>query len=78
MVTPLERMIDEACGYDPSVKRVAMISLRCPKCKVSKDAPLHVLDPEGTVTIEYACPRCRKEGDGSKWFDADGNELHIK
>ncbi len=52
MASPLDRMIDEACGLKPG----AFVTMQCPTCQKEKQAPRHETDPEGTAVVEADCP----------------------
>jgi phage FluMu protein Com len=74
--SPIEMMIDAACGYDPSKpqKKAAEpdIEMRCPECAEVLMVHRDETDPEGTAKIETACPRCRTADFKISYFDAKG------
>ena len=74
--SPIERMIDEACGYDPTKKppKKEKITLRCPRCGKEKLVDRSTTDPPGTVVIETDCPPC---GGGITYYDKDGNSIPL-
>ncbi len=74
--SPIEMMVDQACGFDPSKHR--MILLKCPACGKSKTVERDDTDPEDAEAVVFSCPAC--------WFDPktdqpiwlDKNEKQIK
>jgi len=53
MRSPIDIMIDEACGVDSTVR---WIMLRCPQCQRTKKVIRHDDDPPDEVVGE--CPDC--------------------
>ena len=75
--SPIERMIDEATGFDPA-DVPPQIMLGCPKCGKSQGAALHESDPEGTALVKIICPDCNPgDRDMPRYFDRYGTELVI-
>lgn len=77
MVSPLERMIDKACGF----KAGAFVTMRCPTCRKENRAPRHETDLEGTAVVQADCPGCACTGDKDyaiQYFDAHGQELRFE
>lgn len=73
--SPIEMMVDKACGFDPSnppQPRELPIELHCPKCKEVLKVDADETDPEGTAKIETACPKCQTEDFKISYFDAEG------
>lgn len=71
--TPIEAMIDEACGVNdaryqaPSLRSIRLLCPRCHKCLyVSRDDT----DPEGTEFICFGCPDCRSENELPRYYGA--------
>ena len=73
--SPIEMMVDKACGFDPNAPQPPRVTLRCPKCKKEKDAAMDQTDPPGTAVVLTQCPEC-VGGDFSTvdYFDKDGKE----
>lgn len=76
-MSPIDPMIDEACGYDRSAWENNRVAVRCPKCTRSQFAPRDETDPEGTRIVIYLCPECRPDGfdDCPRYLDAEGVEI---
>ena len=77
MTSPLDRMIDEACGVKPG----DFVTMRCSTCQKQKLAPRHEMDPEGTAVVQSDCPGCARAGDKDyviQYFDAHGQELRFE
>ena len=74
--SPIEMMVDAACGFDPEAN--APVVLYCPSCGRSKPTYLDKSDPEGTVRIESPCPDCKAStGDlPPVYLGADGREIN--
>lgn len=53
--TPLEKMIDEACGVPADFKPKRRIKLHCPKCGKWGSCDAEENDPE---VLEIECPKC--------------------
>ena len=76
MASPLDRLIDQACGIKPG----AFVTMRCPTCRTEKQAPRHETDPEGTAVVQADCPGCARAGGKDyavQYFGADGRELRF-
>ena len=74
--SPIEMMVDKACGFDPSAPRKPRVMLYCPKCKRRQSAALDPTDPPGTATVIVQCPKCNGgDFDTPKYQDASGAEL---
>lgn len=73
--SPIEMMVDEACGFDrANYTPPPQITLRCLRCKRTKSAPIDPTDPPGTAIIESLCDKC-DDGGGfpeTLYFDKDG------
>lgn len=76
MGSPLDRMIDQACGLDPSQLK-ALPMLACPRCKREKRTTLQRNEPKDATRIELPCPDCWKAGEFENpiYFDANGKQL---
>ena len=62
-LSPIERMVDAACGYVPGKPTVSKtILLRCPKCKRTKRVAKDKLEPKTAVELVLECPDCFREG----------------
>lgn len=60
-LSPIERMIDKATGYDPSrpKPKPMTIKLRCPRCKKTMDDGRRgTSDPPEAVLYVIPCPEC--------------------
>ena len=79
--SPLDMMIDKACGFDPSAPRPPRdtVTLRCPVCKSEKIVDRHKTDPQGTAVVESACLACLHSGDFDtvNYFSADGRQIDL-
>lgn len=77
--SPIEIMIDQATGYDPSAPkppRKPMVMLRCPKCGRKQKSAMEPDDPPGTATVVIQCPKCNAgDFDTPSYEDANGNEI---
>ncbi len=58
MRTPIEILIDEACGVDSTVE-VTWVTLRCPDCQRTMKVIRHDDDPDDEVVAN--CPDCVEE-----------------
>lgn len=77
MRSPIERMIDEATGFDPSMLPTKRwVTMQCPDCKRAMRTSLDKNDPQDAVKIFCTCPDCI---DGEtceiEFLDAAGNPL---
>ena len=77
--SPMERMVDRACGIPDDYEPPARVTLECGKCKRTKSAPLDPTDPPGTARISMLCPECAG-GDHSlvDYFDAGGRQIDLE
>lgn len=75
-MTPIERMIDKACGVKPEYWQRHFVLLKCPKCKAEKRVYRHSSDPKSAVAIEAACPKCGPV-ETIRYFDAAGLEVIV-
>ena len=77
--SPIETMIDRACGFDQSAPRPVrdLVILRCPICKKEKKVDRHKSDPPGCTVVETACPDCSRSGDFEivDYFNAAGAQI---
>ena len=63
--TPIERMVDEACGHDTlSAPPPFLIRLRCPTCGGEKLVERHTVDPCKAVLCVFPCQDCEDDGNG--------------
>ena len=73
--TPIERMIDHACGVDRHTF-ASMVQLRCPQCRRTKRVPRDRSDLPGTAVVQARCPGCvGGEFDEIFYFDVDGKQI---
>lgn len=77
--SPIEMMIDQATGNDPS-KAPPRVTLHCPKCRRTKRVLKDETDPEGTAKVEVVCDKCDDGGGfpeihyydaAGRWFDGE-------
>ena len=75
--SPIEMMIDAACGVTPETMRKLMVRIRCPKCKREKSVKRDGIDPDEAEVMEFPCPACRPDGfeEDPRYFDAQGAEI---
>ena len=73
-LSPIERMVDEACGMGRRIERQPMVRLLCRQCKRIKHVERHETDPEGTSIVEALCDRCDDGVSKSEvhYYDAQG------
>ena len=74
--TPIQRMVDRACGLPDDWQPSPRVMLECSSCKRTKSAEVDPTDPPGTAKIVMLCPECAK-GDFSmiEYFDKDGKQI---
>lgn len=77
--SPIEMMVDKACGYDPA-KAVPTITLRCPVCSKEKEVGRHRTDPKEAKVVLSECLDCGKSGGFEEvWYlDSTGKEIYNK
>lgn len=75
--SPIEMMIDKACGITEPLEPVEMITLRCPECGREKSAEKHFTDLPGTAVVVAHCDKCPCEDNGvyPTYFAADGTQI---
>lgn len=77
--SPIEMMIDKATGYVPgSPPKYPQVTLRCPKCKRTKEVRKDSTDLKNAAVVEIQCDKCDR-GDGfpeTFYYDADGRQLN--
>lgn len=81
MTSPIEMMIDRACGMDNSRPGTReCITLRCPICKRAQSARRDKTDPPRTAIVQVLCPKCDDGGGFPEvlYFDAAGSQLSIE
>src|SRR6185312_15219308 len=64
--SPMERMIDAACGLRPGEappSRPAPVKLECPKCAAERMVERSDTDPPNTYIVQLTCPKCHDAGD---------------
>ncbi len=72
--TPIDRMIDAACGIDPDR---GYVILTCPDCDRVKKVVRDETDHPKAAYVSYPCPGCRGESEPEvEYFDAAMNPLH--
>lgn len=87
MSSPLDRMIDEACGITPAkreelakIARETYINLRCPKCNRKTTTKRDKTDPKSAVVLLVPCQKCfpKVRSPESVWLDALGRQVKKK
>lgn len=78
--TPIERMVDEACGLGPTLPRLPirprLVTLQCPSCGKSKRTYAMESDPAGTFEVRHDCPACAGENSAAaRFFDKAGIKI---
>ena len=72
MPSPIDRMIDEACGVKPG----DFVTLVCNGCGQRKRAPKDETDPKDTAEVHVRCPKCNGgDFDLIEYFDAHGRQI---
>lgn len=76
--SPVERMVDRACGIPDDWVPPPRVTLECSRCGKKKDVAMDATDPPGTARIRMLCPECAK-GDRSMidYFDKNGKQLLV-
>ena len=80
-LSPIERMIDQACGVgeDHVPGAANMMVLRCGQCRRLQDVAREVWDPPTADVVEADCPRCATENPTRcvTYYDADGAIIPV-
>lgn len=80
-LSPIERMIDEACGLKPGEipTPIDPVTMRCPKCKKELVVARAEHDHPRAKYVETECPDCICSGTREEvmYFDADGAQLFF-
>ncbi len=72
MPSPIDRMIDEATGFD----RSQFVQLHCVECGRKQLADHDPTDPPGTFVVQARCPECvGGDFDEALYYDENGNQL---
>lgn len=76
--SPIERMVDEACGVPADYVPPPRVTLECNVCSKTKSVPIDPTDPPGTAKVRMPCPECAK-GDRVMidYFDKDGKQIGL-
>jgi hypothetical protein len=80
MRSPIERMVDEACGIKNGDVTASseLVTLVCPKCQRRAQVEKYETDPVGTTEVHVVCDRCNPgDFDVPVYFSADGQELFF-
>lgn len=79
MVSPIELMIDRACGFDRATQPPRdLVSLHCPDCGKTIRVDRDIADPPSTAKIEIACNKCSQDPERAvKWFNAKGQQINV-
>lgn len=76
-ISPIEQMIDKACGYKPAAAP-NMVTLVCPTCGTVKRVKEIDSDPPGTYRVEADCNECASpDGRDIRYFDKHGKEISF-
>jgi hypothetical protein len=77
MRSPIEMLIDKACGFDRENYKPDFITLRCPQCKREKRAPRDASDLPGTAIVVAHCNECSGEDNGlyPEYFRENGTQI---
>lgn len=77
--SPIEMMIDKACGFDPSGPAPERVTLRCPQCRRTLRVLRDDTDPENASTVEVICDKCDHGGlkPEVSYYDDRGNQIDI-
>lgn len=77
--TPIEMMVDKACGFDSTAPLAPRGPIMwCPDCEKQLVTQLHPSDPSGTVVISFPCLECidqTKPFPAPQYYDSTGKEL---
>ena len=74
--SPLERMVDGACGVPEGFVPPPRITLRCPKCEKEARVLKMRSDPPPAELLVLPCTDCHGP-DYEEWFYYDANGEHI-
>ncbi len=84
MPTPIEALIDKACGYVPHDPEndyrkdpEHSILLQCSVCQRLIMTQRHLSDPKQAARIVFPCNRCGTGAEGGQvqYYDADGERV---
>lgn len=77
--SPIERIVDRACGIPDDYEPPPRVTLECSGCKRTKDAAMDPTDPTGTARVVMRCPECAG-GDFSMvdYFNKDGQQIDLE
>lgn len=80
MRSPIERMIDEACGFDAKAALPSrLVWIQCPRCSKRRATRRAKTDPTGAATVIFPCPDCPpQEGYEVAYLDAEGRPLEAE
>jgi hypothetical protein len=73
--SPIEMMIDKACGFKASDNQTTVM-LRCPVCHKEKATSHDLSWPDGTKTVYYSCRACPPSD--IRFLDRAGNDLKLR
>src|SRR5271156_5863558 len=54
-LSPIEMMVDKACGFDRAAFEKSLVTLKCLVCKREKRVEREKTDPRGAAAIELCC-----------------------
>ena len=78
VISPIEIMVDRACGVSEDKRKHRWPVLRCPKCKKSKRVSAGDTDPNTTAIVEFPCLECGSDGwECPRYFDESGAEIYL-
>ena len=80
-LSPIDRMIDAACGIDPAdaLPPPGEIIIGCPACGQYRRVHRHYIDPDNAVLGASSCPDCIGNRDADpEYFDDEGRQLDFE
>jgi hypothetical protein len=77
--SPIEMMIDQACGRIDDGTEAITVHLCCVACGKNKEIAAHEAWPDNTAIVQFdKCPDCAKcSASNVRYFDVMGEELFI-
>lgn len=75
--TPLDIMIDRACGFD--ALKPLTIMMRCPHCRAQKVVQRRSIDPVRATLLCYPCPSCEPSAASAEavYLDGQGRQVPL-
>lgn len=77
MNSPIERMIDQATGFNREEFLKKTVLLRCPQCSRELRVARDKTDLPGTAVVVAHCDKCDGEDNGvyPEYYRADGTQI---